>query len=219
MNKKILEKLKTKYKDLGLGESILKVFADKLAKTVKEESEIDTVVEDVESDLRIYQSLTDQNRTLQKKVQELEEKKDEEGDDKNPTPNTNPKPEEERKDSEMPAWAKALVESNKALSDNLQKLQAEKIQQSNAEKLTSKLKELGVKENFYKIHIDGKTFENDEQIEAFATQLKEHQDAYDQTLSNDLLKNQASPLFGKTAVEGQIDADVQNYINQNFTQK
>lgn len=217
MNKKILETLKTKYKDLGLGEHILKVFADKLAKTVKEESEIDTAVEDVESDLRIYQSLTDQNRTLQKKIQELENAK--EGDDKNLTTKPEQKPEEGTKDSEMPAWAQALMESNKTLSDSLQKLQAEKIQQSNAEKLTSKLKELGVNENFYKLHIEGKTFDNDEQLNVFASQLKECQDAYNQALSNNLLKSQANPLFGNKAVEGQIDTDVQNYINQNFNEK
>ncbi|WPC11303.1 hypothetical protein LEQ05_02710 [Riemerella anatipestifer] len=68
------------------------------------------------------------------------------------------------------------------------------------------------------MHIDGKTFENDEQINEFANQLKESQDAFAQSINNDLLKSQANPLFGTQAVEGQVSADVQDYIKTKFNQ-
>lgn len=220
MTEKILKALKTKYKNLGLGDNILKVYAEKLAKTVKDESEIDAVVEESESDLRIYQSLADQNRTLQKKIQELEKgfspEKEENPQEKE---KTEKKPETQAKGEEIPSWAQAIIQSNKELSENLQALQTEKIQKSNAEKLTSKLKELGVNENFYRLQIQGKNFENEEQIGLFAIQLKEAQDAYNQSLSNEALKTQQNPLFGTKSVEGQVSADVQNFINQNYAKR
>lgn len=220
MTEKILKALKTKHKNLGLGDNILKVYAEKLAKTVKDESEIDAVVEESESDLRIYQSLADQNRTLQKKIQELEKgfspEKEENPQEKE---KTEKKPETQAKGEEIPSWAQAIIQSNKELSENLQALQTEKIQKSNAEKLTSKLKELGVNENFYRLQIQGKNFENEEQIELFAIQLKEAQDAYNQSLSNEALKTQQNPLFGTKSVEGQVSADVQNFINQNYAKR
>ncbi|ADQ83092.1 hypothetical protein [Riemerella anatipestifer] len=215
MNKKILELLKTKYKDLGLSESILKVTADRLARTVKEEAEeaeITQAIESVESELRIYQSFEDRNRTLLKEVKDLKEKL--EKNEPNPTPNPNPEP----KPNEGNPEPNPMLELLKELKGEITALKSEKIQQSNKEKLTAKLQELGVNENFYKLHIDGKTFENDEQINEFANQLKESQDAFAQSINNDLLKNQSNPLFGNRPVEGQVSADVQDYIKTKFNQ-
>ncbi|MDD1552870.1 hypothetical protein FO615_04645 [Riemerella anatipestifer] len=215
MNKKILELLKTKYKDLGLSESILKVTADRLARTVKEEAEeteITQAIESVESELRIYQSFEDRNRTLLKEVKDLKEKL--EKNEPNPTPNPNPEP----KPNEGNPEPNPMLELLKELKGEITALKSEKIQQTNKEKLTAKLQELGVNENFYKLHIDGKTFENDEQINEFANQLKESQDAFAQSINNDLLKNQSNPLFGNRPVEGQVSADVQDYIKTKFNQ-
>lgn len=211
MDKKIFEELKTKYKNLGLSEGILKVFADKIAKTVKEENEVEDAVNAVEGELKIFQSFADQNRTLQREIMEL--KKEKEG-EQVPTPTPTPAPETtEAKGEEIPAWAKAIIESNKALTENLQQLQAEKAQQTTAEKLTSKLKELGVSEYFYQPHIAGKTFENEEEIHAFAQKLKDSQEAYNQSLVNTVLKTQSEPIFGEADKEDGVSLDVQNYVN------
>ncbi|MCW0510646.1 hypothetical protein [Riemerella anatipestifer] len=213
MNKKILELLKTKYKDLGLSESILKVTADRLARTVKEEAEeaeITQAIESVESELRMYQSFEDRNRTLLKEVKDLKEKLEKNEPTPNPEPNSNPRPNEGNPEPNP------MLELLKELKGEITALKSEKIQQTNKEKLTAKLQELGVNENFYKLHIDGKTFENDEQINEFANQLKESQDAFTQSINNDLLKNQSNPLFGDRAVEGQVSADVQDYIKTKF---
>ncbi|MSN90800.1 hypothetical protein [Riemerella anatipestifer] len=215
MNKKILELLKTKYKDLGLSESILKVTADRLARTVKEEAEeaeITQAIESVESELRIYQSFEDRNRTLSKEVKDLKEKLEKNEPTPNPEPNPNPRPNEGNPEPNP------MLELLKELKGEITALKSEKIQQTNKEKLTAKLQELGVNENFYKLHIDGKTFENDEQINEFANQLKESQDAFAQSINNDLLKNQSNPLFGNRPVEGQVSADVQDYIKTKFNQ-
>ncbi|MDY3481562.1 hypothetical protein PG349_10985, partial [Riemerella anatipestifer] len=145
----------------GLSESILKVTADRLARTVKEEAEeteITQAIESVESELRIYQSFEDRNRTLLKEVKDLKEKL--EKNEPNPTPNPNPEP----KPNEGNPEPNPMLELLKELKGEITALKSEKIQQTNKEKLTAKLQELGVNENFYKLHIDGKTFENDEQI-------------------------------------------------------
>ncbi|MBT0534104.1 hypothetical protein J5300_07340 [Riemerella anatipestifer] len=218
MNKKILELLKTKYKDLGLSESILKVTADRLARTVKEEAEeteITQAIESVESELRIYQSFEDRNRTLLKEVKDLKEKL-EGAKTKEEASKSEEKP--ETKKEEGNPEPNPMLELLKELKGEITALKSEKIQQTNKEKLTAKLQELGVNENFYKLHIDGKTFENDEQINEFANQLKESQDAFAQSINNDLLKNQSNPLFGNRPVEGQVSADVQDYIKTKFNQ-
>lgn len=85
MFEKILSELKTKYKNLGLSETILKVTAETLAKTVEKEEEITDAVAGVEGQMKIYQSFADQNRTLQTEITNLkksseskqEEKKEE----------------------------------------------------------------------------------------------------------------------------------------------
>ncbi|MCT3674435.1 hypothetical protein HZQ94_14705 [Elizabethkingia anophelis] len=214
---KILPLLKTKYKDLGLSETILKVTAETLAKTVEKEEEIETAVAGVEGQMKIYQSFADQNRTLQTEITNLkkagesksEEKKKEEkkeGEEKEG---------EEKKETggeEVPAWAKAIIDSNKAILEKQNQLDAEKVNKTNAEKLVSKLKELGVNESFYSLHL-GKTFEKDDEIESFANSIKEAEDKYLQDTSNERLKSKETPLFGQTTKEGEISPDVQALID------
>ena len=207
---KILSGLKTKYKDLGLSETILKVTAESLAKTVEKEEDIETAVAGVEGQMKIYQSFADQNRTLQTEITNLkkagnsEEKKEEEK-----------KEGEEKKETggeEVPAWAKAIIDSNKAILEKQNQLDAEKVNKTNAEKLVSKLKELGVNESFYSLHL-GKTFEKDDEIDSFATTVKEAEDKYLQDTSNEKLKSKDVPLFGQTTKEGEVSPDVQALID------
>lgn len=210
---KILPLLKTKYKDLGLSETILKVTAESLAKTVEKEEDIETAVAGVEGQMKIYQSFADQNRTLQTEITNLkkagnsEEKKEEEK-----------KEGEEKKEmggEEVPAWAKAIIDSNKAILEKQNQLDAEKVNKTNAEKLVSKLKELGVKESFYSLHL-GKTFEKEDEIESFANSIKEAEDKYLQDTSNEKLKTKETPLFGQTPKEGEVSPDVANYIKNKY---
>ncbi|AQX84040.1 hypothetical protein ELBR111191_14505 [Elizabethkingia bruuniana] len=207
---KILSGLKTKYKDLGLSETILKVTAESLAKTVEKEEDIETAVAGFEGQMKIYQSFADQNRTLQTEITNLkkagnsEEKKEEEK-----------KEGEEKKETggeEVPAWAKAIIDSNKAILEKQNQLDAEKVNKTNAEKLVSKLKELGVNESFYSLHL-GKTFEKDDEIDSFATTVKEAEDKYLQDTSNEKLKSKDVPLFGQTTKEGEVSPDVQALID------
>ncbi|WP_260211657.1 hypothetical protein [Elizabethkingia anophelis] len=190
----------------------MKGIANKLARSVEKEEDIETAVAGVEDDLKIFQSLSDQNRTLQTEITNLkkagegksEEKKEEEK-----------KEGEEKKETggeEVPAWAKAIIDSNKAILEKQNQLDAEKINKTNAEKLVSKLKELGVNESFYSLHL-GKTFEKEDEIESFANSIKEAEDKYLQDTSNEKLKSKDVPLFGQTTKEGEVSPDVQALID------
>ncbi len=217
MFEKILKELKTKYANLGLSETILKVMAETLAKTVEKEEEVETAVAGVEGQMKIYQSFADQNRTLQTEITNLkkagegksEEKKEEkkEGEEKKETGN------------EIPAWAQAIIDSNKTLSESLTAMQQKETAQTNAQKLQVKLDELKVSKSYLDLLPQSPTersFQNDEEIVAFATDLKAKSDAYEQSLANGALGSSAKPLFGEVAKEGGVSSDVQAFIKTNY---
>ncbi|WP_213279316.1 hypothetical protein [Chryseobacterium indologenes] len=218
MFEKILKELKTKYANLGLSETILKAKAKQIEKAVKTEEEIADAVAGVEDDLAIFQSFADQNRTLAKKIEELEKGK---GADPKPEP-TDPKPEDPKPTptgDEIPAWAKAMIESNKTLAESLTAMQQKEAQQTNAQKLQSKLDELKVSKSYLDLLPQSPTersFQNDEEIAAFAIDLKAKSDAYEQSVANSALGSSVKPLFGEVAKEGDVSADVQAFIKTNY---
>ena len=66
----------------------------------------------------------------------------------NPNPNPNPNPEDKKDD--VPAWAQALIDSNKNLSTELSALKQEKLQATRQEQIMAKAKEYGIPETFAK---------------------------------------------------------------------
>ena len=210
MFEKILSELKTKYKNLGLSETILKVTAETLAKTVETEEQITDAVAGVEGQMKIYQSFADQNRTLQTEITNL--KKSSEGKKEEKTEN---KEGEEKKESgEVPEWAKGFTESIKTLTESLTAIQKEKAQQTNAQKLQSKLDELKVSKSIQALIPSNLTFENDEAIEAYANEMKVKSDAIAQEFGNAALGGMTKPtLFSATVKEGEVSPEVQAIID------
>lgn len=211
MFEQILKELKTKYANLGLSEAILKVKANQLAKTVKEESEIENAVIGVEDDLKVIQSINDSFRT---KLTELEKKTAEKPIETPPIEKPLEKPNED-----MPAWAKAIIDANTKMTETLTGIQQKESNISNAQKLADKLKELNVSDNFSKFQVQGKTFTNDEEIMSFATSLQEAETNYKQSLNDGKAETFANPIFGKVAKEGGVSSDVQSFIDSTFKPK
>lgn len=210
MFEKILSELKTKYKNLGLSETILKVMAETLAKTVETEEQITDAVAGVEGQMKIYQSFADQNRTLQTEITNLkkssEGKKEEEKEKK--------EGEEKKESGEVPEWAKGFTESIKTLTESLTAIQQEKAQQTNAQKLQSKLDELKVSKSIQALIPSNLTFENDEAIEAYANEMKVKSDAIAQEFGNAALGGMTKPtLFSATVKEGEVSPEVQAIID------
>ena len=131
-----------------------------MAKTVKEEKEIETAVAGVEDQLKIYQSIIDAHNTkvtgLQQQIEELKKPKPADppappkpGDPPAPVP-APPVPDPNK---DVPEWAKAILSTLDTTQKTLTALQAEKVKSSNREKLVAKLKEHGVTEHFYKTQL------------------------------------------------------------------
>lgn len=211
----LLASLKTKYSNLGLGDKILSGYAASLAKTVKDEKDIETAVAGVEDQLKIYQSILDSHNTklsgLQKELEELKKAAPAPADPPKPgDPPKDPPPADPNKD--VPEWAKAMLETLKTTQSTLTALQAEKAKNSNREKLIAKLKEKAVNEHFYKTQLKDE-FENDEAIEAYALSLKEAESAFMQAITDTKLKEQPAPVFGRVKDEKtDVSPDVQAFI-------
>lgn len=214
MFEKILSELKTKYKNLGLSETILKAKAKQIEKAVKTEEEITDAVAAVEEDLAIIQSITDQNRTLAKKIEEIEK-----GKGANPEPNPNPNQNQEPLNPNPtgepePAWAKALREQMEKQNELITGIQQKEIAQTNAQKLQSKLDELKVSKSIQALIPSNLTFENDEAIEAYANEMKVKSDAIAQEFGNAALGGMTKPtLFSATVKEGEVSPEVQAIID------
>lgn len=211
MFEKILSELKTKYKNLGLSETILKAKAKQIEKAVKTEEEITDAVAAVEEDLAIIQSITDQNRTLAKKIEEIEKGK---GANPEPNPNPEPQPNPNPTGEPEPAWAKALREQMEKQNELITGIQQKEIAQTNAQKLQSKLDELKVSKSIQALIPSNLTFENDEAIEAYANEMKVKSDAIAQEFGNAALGGMTKPtLFSATVKEGEVSPEVQAIID------
>ena len=137
MKEKILVALKTKYKTFGFGEKAFDGVADYLSKTVTEESQIETAIGGVEGLLKAFQGDIDTVRNaksgLQKELDELKKKMENADKDK-----------DKDKDKDAPAWAQALIDSNKSLSERLSAYEAEKAQAQRNSQISSVAKKYGI---------------------------------------------------------------------------
>ncbi|WP_455670235.1 hypothetical protein [Phocaeicola faecalis] len=146
MKKEILEALKAKFS--GVSEAILGRIADKLAKTATTQEEVATAVEGVtfQQVLESYgdSRATEASETARKNAVTDYEKKHglKDGKKVEAKKPEGKKPEETKpNEEEMPAWAKALVDSNKALSDKLSAIEGEKLAASRKSSLDAILKD------------------------------------------------------------------------------
>lgn len=131
MKKEILEALKAKFP--GVSDAVLNRIADKLAKTAKTQEDVTTEVEAVTIQ-QVIDSYGDSRATeaQQTAVTNYEKKhglkdgvKAEDGGD-GKKPKEPKKGDDEGNGGDVPAWAKALIDSNKALELKLASIEGEK---------------------------------------------------------------------------------------------
>lgn len=139
MKEKILVALKTKYKTFGFGDKAFDGVADYLSKTVTEESQIETAISGVEGLLKSFQGDIDTVRNaksgLQKELDELKKKIENADKDK-----------DKDKDKNVPAWAQALIDSNKTLSEKLSAYESEKAHAQRNSQISAVAKKYGIPE-------------------------------------------------------------------------
>lgn len=196
MKGKILVALKTKYKTFGFGDKAFDGVADYLSKTVTEESQIETAISGVEGLLKAFQGDIDTVRNeksgLQKQLDELKTKIE--------NPNPNPKPEEKKDD--VPAWAQALIDSNKSLLTEVSTLKQEKLQATRQEQIMAKAKEYGIPENYAKRC----AIKDDEDLDVYFKDLK-------QEFANDGFKGVTPPESAETKIEKENES-IASMINE-----
>lgn len=141
-------------------------------------AEIDKQVDAVIPFLKLAQ--TNANRVIEKTRKELQPQ---EADDE---PNkTNPvKTETKTETDEMPAWAKALIESNKALTEKVASMQGEKTLNARQARLETILKDTGTfgtrtLKSFAKM-----SFDTDEEFDDFVAEVESDLKSYNQERAN-----------------------------------
>ena len=126
MKNKILELLKPKFE--GVSETILGRIADKLSKTAKTDEDVNTLIEGVTFQ-QILESYGDSRATeaQQSAVANYEKKHGlKDGKSVKTEPKTEPKAEPKTEEDDVPAWAKALIDSNNSLKSELEAIKGEK---------------------------------------------------------------------------------------------
>lgn len=209
MKEKLLQALKTKYKNLGLSEKILEQIAANLEVITTEETQIETAVAGVENLLKSFQSEADRIRTEAAKPK-TDPKKDEDKKD--------PEPEPKPASDEVPAWAKSLIESNKTLTEKLSQIESGKTKDTRLSILEGKIKDApkAIKDKLIK-DFSRMTFEKDEDFETYLTETEADlsslsQELSDKGVSSFVPKTGASGKNIKEATKEEVEAVMKNLM-------
>ena len=170
MRKQILEALKAKFE--GVSEAVLGRIADKLAKTVKTEEQVATAVEGVTLQ-EVIDGYADSRATeaQQTAVRNYEAKHGLKDGEKVNNGGAPTKPEPNGGD-DVPAWAQAIIDSNKALSDRLDKMDGERTTASRTQQLNEAISKLpeNLRKAYARTPVEGKS---DEEFESLMTEIKQ----------------------------------------------
>lgn len=203
----ILASLRAKYP--GMQTSLLERVAKALSKTVTEEANIQSAV-DASGELITEMADFVQKEGDRRANEAVQKHKSGEGVD--PTKSSS------KEGDDMPAWAKSLVETNKALAEKLTTFETQNVAKSQGEKLSKLLTDKKVPEKYFSKIISGKTFKDDAELEAFATEIETGWGEFQQHLADEGLASVPKPVFGGANKEG-VSADVQNYITGRTSEK
>ena len=165
----ILAALQTKFP--GVDAAILSRIATKKAEGVTDESKVDSIVEGI-SFADVLNSYGDYRagQAQSSAVTNYEKKhglKDGKPIEPNPEPKNQPKPDEKKED--VPAWAQALIDSNKGLNEKIAKMEADKQKATRNEQVLAKAKEYGIPANYAKRC----AIKEDEDLDAYFKDLKQ----------------------------------------------
>ena len=173
----------------GVDTAILTRIATKKAEGVTDETKVNSIIEGINfSDvLNSYGDFRagDASKTAVSNYEKKHNLKD-----GKPVENPNPKPEEKKDD--VPAWAQALIDSNKSLSDKLTQFETEKAQATRSQQILAKAKEYGIPENYAKRC----AIKDDEDLDAYFKDLK-------QEFANDGFKGVTPPDTAKKELENE----------------
>ncbi len=192
----------------GVDTAILTRIAIKKAEGITDETKVNSIVEGI-SFSDVLNSYGDFRAGDASKTAVTNYEKKHNLKDGKPVENPNPKPEEKKDD--VPAWAQALIDSNKNLSDKLTQLETEKAQATRSQQILAKAKEYGIPENYAKRC----AIKDDEDLDAYFKDLK-------QEFANDGFKGVTPPESAEEKIEKEsesiakmIDEGTKTIVEQN----
>ena len=192
----------------GVDTAILTRIAIKKAEGITDETKVNSIVEGI-SFSDVLNSYGDFRAGDASKTAVTNYEKKHNLKDGKPVENPNPKPEEKKDD--VPAWAQALIDSNKSLSDKLTQFETEKAQATRSQQILAKAKEYGIPENYAKRC----AIKDDEDLDAYFKDLK-------QEFANDGFKGVVPPESAEEKIEKEsesiakmIDEGTKTIVEQN----
>ena len=191
MKTKILQELKQRYSNLGVSDKAFDGVADFLSKTITEEERIPEVVGNAESFLKAYQSDVDKERTSVSKLRkELEGyKKEQEPKPNDPKPNDNQGGEATEREKEM----MRLLEAQQKQIDLIL---GQRSHEGKMAQITALLGEKKIPESFYSMALNGRTFNNETDVDSLVSAIEQGYTMFRDESANDRFSGGGKPEAG-----------------------
>ena len=191
MKTKILQELKQRYSNLGVSDKAFDGVADFLSKTITEEERIPEVVGNAESFLKAYQSDVDKERTSVSKLRkELEGyKKEQEPKPNDPKPNDNQGGESTEREKEM----MRLLEAQQKQIDLIL---GQRSHEGKMAQITALLGEKKIPESFYSMALNGRTFNNETDVDSLVSAIEQGYTKFRDESANDRFSGGGKPEAG-----------------------
>lgn len=207
MKQKIIARLKAKYSGVNLSNARLDAIADKLAAKITDENEIDAKLDEL-NEIVPFADMAKQDdrvRTLEAQVKKTD-----------PVDPAKPKTEDVKVDTaDMPEWAKAMAESNKALLAKIEGLETKQTAEANMATVVAKLAEKKIPESFYELAIEGRIFKTSEESDAFATKLIEKYEKHHASDTTKSLTDPPPPVMGAvTDSKTEVSPMMKGYLKE-----
>ena len=193
----------------GVDTAILTRIATKKAEGVTDETKVNSIIEGI-SFSDVLNSYGDFRAGDASKTAVTNYEKKHNLKDGKPVETTTTTKTEENKDG-VPAWAQALIDSNKSLLTEVSTLKQEKAQATRQEQILAKAKEYGIPENYAKRC----AIKDDEDLDAYFKDLK-------QEFANDGFKGVTPPESAEEKIEKEsesiakmIDEGTKTIVEQN----
>lgn len=217
MKEKILALLTAKFS--GVRKDGLARMATLLSLQAGDETEAGELVEKLTTE-KVNEFVTDYRRDVDKEVSDANKtfgenlkKKYEFVEKKNPDPNPN----QNSTPDDTPAWAKALIDQNKALTDRLAAIETGKTVETRLQQLQGKFKDKTLPESFTAQKLKDFKRMNFESEEAFAEYLNEVDTditAFNQELANIGLGSNPKPFISNGATDEDSFVNSMKEINK-----
>lgn len=196
----ILNALKPKVKSLGFNKKELQGIAAKIADNLKssDEASEEDVNAEIEAQIDAVLPILEFGQKYANRVIG-EAKKNEDGDDDgNPVPPSKSVKSNVEPSNDVPAWAKALIESNSKISAELANLKGERLADTRKVKLEKLLKDTGTFGSRTLKSFAKMKFDSDEDFEEFYTEVESDLKALNQERANAGLANLGAPAVNVT---------------------